>query len=108
MATAASRGVAGDPDVADQHVPDRRDALRAQAARNHARYVANRGAAFAIAAKFSMTRGERIELVTVLFDRNVDSWADLSPDEWGRLREGLECAALVCSFQMQRRSGERR
>lgn len=70
--------------------------------------VRNRAACHAIAKKFSLNRADRLELVTVLFDRNIDSWNDLSPAEWRRLRDGLECSALVCLFQMQRRAGERR
>lgn len=63
---------------------------------------------FRICAAFRLTRGDRIELATVLFDRNVESFNDLNGAELARLRDALEGAALVCRMQMERRSGERR
>lgn len=72
-----------------------------------AAHEAQRRAIFRICAVFSLSRGDRIELATVLLDRNVDSYNDLSLDELHRVRDALEGAALVCQFQLQRKRGER-
>lgn len=63
---------------------------------------------FMLCNAFGMNREDRLELASVFLDRNVDSYSDLDPAELSRLRDGLECAAIVCMFQMQRRSGDRR
>lgn len=67
----------------------------------------NLAAIFSMCSKFSLTRGDRMEFAEVLLDRNVNSYNDLSPAELQRVRDGLEGAALVCLFQIQRRRGER-
>ena len=68
----------------------------------------NRRAIFAICNAFGLTRGDRIELATVLLDRNVESYRDLSPAEARRLRDALEGAVIVCTIQTERRQGKRR
>lgn len=68
----------------------------------------NLAAIFAICNRFSLTRGDRMELAEVLLDRNVNSYSDLSTHEVGRIRDALEGAALVCLFQIERKRGERR
>jgi len=65
-------------------------------------------AVFAICRSFDLGRPERLELATVLFDRNVSSYADLTAAEMARLRDALEGAALVCTIQLERRRGQRR
>lgn len=65
-------------------------------------------AIFRVCSVFDLGRGERIELATVLFDRNVESYNDLSLGELSRLRDALEGAALVCRMQMERKRGVRR
>lgn len=70
-------------------------------------WVRNRKACFAICNAFSLNRGDRLELASVLFDRNVNSWNDLDSVELGRLRDALEGATLVATFQMERRRGLR-
>lgn len=71
-------------------------------------WVRARRRVFAICNAFDLDRQDRLEVATVLFDRNVDSYADLSPDELHRLRDGFEVAAIVCKIQMERRRGHRR
>lgn len=65
-------------------------------------------AIFRTCSAFGLDRGERIELATLLFDRNVESYNDLSMGELSRLRDALEGAAWVCRMQMERNRGERR
>lgn len=57
---------------------------------------------------FGLTRAERLEVVTVLLNRNVESFRDLSPAEASRLRDALYGATLVCVIQMEKRKGQRR
>lgn len=71
------------------------------------RHRCNMKAIFAICNRFRLTRGDRLELASVLLDRNLDSYKDLSKAEAARVRDALEGAALVCLFQMQRKSGDR-
>jgi len=71
-------------------------------------YQRDRGRVFDICKRFGLTRGDRIELATVLLDRNVESYKDLSHVELHRLRDALEGAALICWMQMERRAGQRR
>lgn len=68
----------------------------------------DRRAVFATCNAFDLGRPERLELATVMFDRNVSSFNDLSASEMGRLRDALEGAAIVCSIQLERRRGQRR
>lgn len=68
----------------------------------------NRAAVFVICKRFDLGRAERLEIATVLFDRNINSYNDLSEYEWLRLRDAFEGAVLVCSIQMERRQGKRR
>lgn len=78
--------------------------LRDQYRERHRR---NLQAIFAICNRFSLTRGDRIEIATVILDRNLDSYKDLSQAEVCRLRDAFEGAALVCMIQVQRKNGER-
>lgn len=71
-------------------------------------YDRNRARVMQIAALFKMDRQDRLEVAEVLFDRNVSSYNDLSHIEMGRLRDGFECAALICNIQMERAAGKRR
>lgn len=64
-------------------------------------------AVFRICEVFSLSRGDRIELATVLLDRNVESYNHLSLQELQRVRDALEGAVLVCTFQMERKRGDR-
>lgn len=68
----------------------------------------NRAAVFVICKRFDLGRAERLEIATVLFDRNINSYNDLSAQEWMRLRDAFEGAVLVCSIQMERVRGQRR
>lgn len=68
----------------------------------------NQAAVFAICNRFDLGRAERLEIATVLFDRNINSYKELSRPEWARLRDAFEGAVLVCSIQLERRRGERR
>lgn len=68
----------------------------------------DRRAIFAICGRFRLGRGERCEIASVLLDRNVETYSDLSTPDLARLRDGFEVAALVCAIQMERRRGERR
>lgn len=72
------------------------------------RHRRNLQAIFAICNRFSLTRGDRLEVATVLLDRNLDSFKDLSPVEAGRVRDALEGAVLVAHIQIERAKGERR
>lgn len=67
----------------------------------------DRRAIFAICNAFHLSRGERIEVATVLLNRNVESFRDLSAVEVSRLRDALEGAALVCNIQIEKRRGQR-
>ena len=60
-----------------------------------------------IAGAFGLTDGDRYDIATVLFNREIRSWNDLDQRELHILRMGLECAVLVCKVHMERRSGER-
>lgn len=72
-----------------------------------ARHDACRRRVFDICNRFGLSDADRWELATVLFDRNIESYKQLSPPEWARLRDSLEGAAIICLFQMQRARGER-
>lgn len=65
-------------------------------------------AIFRVCAVFDLGRGERIELATILFDRNVESYNDLTLGELSRLRDALDGARIVCTIQMERKRGTRR
>lgn len=78
--------------------------LRAELVDRHRR---NLQAIFAICNKFRLSRGDRIEVATVLLDRNLDSYKDLTTAEVCRLRDAFEGAALVCMIQVERKRGER-
>lgn len=67
----------------------------------------NRRAIFAICNKFRLLRGDRLEVATVILNRNVDSYSDLDARELSRLRDAFEGAALVAMIQIERRNGER-
>lgn len=71
------------------------------------RHERNRRAIFAMCNAFGLTRGDRIHIATCLFDRNIESFRDLSPDEVSRLRDALYGATLVCTVQMERRQAKR-
>lgn len=71
-------------------------------------WLRNRKAIFAICNAFGLTRGDRLEIATVLLDRNVDSFSDLDPRELARIRDALEGATLVCTIQLERRQGKRK
>lgn len=79
-----------------------------EAEQNIERHRRNMVACFAICGKFSLTRGERLEIASVLLDRNLDSFNDLSKAELSRVRDALEGAVLVAHIQIERRLGERR
>lgn len=68
---------------------------------------ANLRAVFRICNAFNLTRGHRMEIATVLLNRNVETFGDLSAAEARRLRDGFEVAVLVCQIQLERRRGER-
>lgn len=69
--------------------------------------VRDRKAIFRLCNAFGLTRPDRLEVATVLLDRNVDTFSALSPAELARVRDALEGAALVCTIQIERRRGER-
>lgn len=71
------------------------------------RWETDKRRVFALCKVFDLGRPERLEIATVLFDRNVTSLADLDIPEMGRLRDALEGAALVCTIQLERRRGQR-
>ena len=70
--------------------------------------VRNMRRAQMIAGAFGLTRQDRLEIATVLFNRQVQSWGDLDNGELNTLRWGLEAAVLVCTIHMERRDGTRR
>lgn len=64
-------------------------------------------AIFAMCNAFSLTRGDRMEVASVILNANVESYRQLDSTEIRRLRDALEGAVLVCKIQMERRRGER-
>lgn len=64
-------------------------------------------AIFSICSAFSLTRGDRMEIASVMLNANVESFNQLDSTEVRRLRDGLEGAVLVCKIQLERRRGER-
>lgn len=72
------------------------------------RWLVDRKAIFRLCGAFGLDRGDRINVATVLLNREVESYRDLSPHELSRLRDALEGAALVCQIQMERRAARRR
>lgn len=71
-------------------------------------WARDRKAIFAVCNAFGLGRGERLEIATVLFDREVDSFSALSPGELARLRDAMEGSRLVCVIQIEKRNGTRR
>jgi hypothetical protein len=71
-------------------------------------WVRDRRAIFRVCAAFSLTRGDRLHVAAVLLNREVGSFADLSPGELSRLRDAMEGAALVCHIQIERRQAARK
>lgn len=71
-------------------------------------WLRSRRRIFMICNAFKLDRQDRLEVATMLLNRNVESYADLSPAELHRLRDGFEVAVVVCKIQIERRSGERR
>jgi hypothetical protein len=67
----------------------------------------DRKAIFAMCSAFGLSRADRLEVVTVLLDRNVESFACLDDNEVRRLRDAMHGAVLVCTIQRERRRGER-
>ena len=66
--------------------------------------MTDRGAVFRTCKAFDLSRGERCDIASVLFNRTVESYSDLSPIEWARLRDGFDVARHVCIIQMERRT----
>lgn len=56
---------------------------------------------------FGLTRGERIEIATTMFNRDIDSFSALTVDEIARLRDAMYGATLVCVIQIEKRKGTR-
>lgn len=69
--------------------------------------VRNMRRAQMIAGAFGLERGDRLDLASTLFNREVTSWSDLDDRELNTLRWGLECAVLVCKIHMDRRDARR-
>ena len=67
----------------------------------------NQQACFAAANAFDLTRAHRMEIASVLLNRNVESWNDLDHVELGRLRDALNGALLVAHIHIERRKGQR-
>jgi hypothetical protein len=44
---------------------------------------------------FEMTRDERIGFSEMILHRDVESWKDLTLDEWNRILDALEGAFLI-------------
>lgn len=62
---------------------------------------------FAICQSFDLGRGERLEVATVVLDRNVESFNDLSTPDLRRIADAFGGAVVVCTIQMERRKGQR-
>lgn len=77
-------------------------------ARTEPAWLRSRRRVFALCNAFGFNREDRLEFATVMLDRNIESYNDLSPAEISRLRDMLEGAALACLIQVQKRRGERR
>jgi hypothetical protein len=70
------------------------------------RYARNKRYIFAMCNAFGLTRADRIHVATCVLNRNVESFADLSPDEVSRLRDALYGATLVCHVQIEKRQAK--
>jgi hypothetical protein len=44
---------------------------------------------------FELTRDERLEFSEMILHRDIESWKDLTVDEWTRVLDGLEGAFLI-------------
>lgn len=60
-----------------------------------------------IAGAFGLTRENRLDIATTLFNREVSSWSDLDDRELHTLRWGLECSLLVAKIHLDRRAAPR-
>lgn len=67
----------------------------------------NQQACFAIANSFDLSKAHRLEIASVLLDRNIESWNDLDHVELGRVRDALEGALLVAHIHVERQRGQR-
>ena len=62
---------------------------------------------FRVCTAFGLSRADRLEIATVLLDRNVDTFKSLSTIEVDRIWYAFNGAALVAKLLMERRKGER-
>ena len=67
----------------------------------------HRRGVFAACDAFNLTRGDRLEVATVLLNQNVDSFRQLGPGEWERLWFAFNGAVLVARILMERKAGQR-
>ena len=56
---------------------------------------------------FGLTRQDRLEVATVVLDRNIDSFKQLGPTDVARLTDAMRGAVTVASIRMERRAGTR-
>lgn len=56
---------------------------------------------------FGLNRQDRLEVATVVLNRNVDSFRQLGPVEIERLRDAMTGAVTVARIRMERRAGTR-
>lgn len=56
---------------------------------------------------FNLTRADRLEVASIVLDRNVDSFKQLGPVDVERLTDAFRGAVCVATIKMERSRGER-
>lgn len=56
---------------------------------------------------FGLTRADRLEIATIVLDRNIDTFRQLGPTDVARLTDAMRGAVTVASIRMERHAGKR-